>query len=208
MTLPTKAETQELFEYVCQKTDYYNIKNGLPEGSSRKHYLQVAKHAKLIAEKTKSLNPEKAYILGLLHDYGEYQEQKDRHLFHGTVGYDEMMYLGFDEVARTCISHSFFDEQIIPENYSSYDADCICRAAKIIAENPFDDYDRLIQISDLTAVAWHPTTIDERLDFVGQKYHIPAKFITHKKEQAYKLKCYIDKLCNKDVYCILGLNND
>ena len=208
MTLPTKAEAQELFEYVCQKTDYYNVKNGLPEGTSRKHYLQVAKHAKLIAKKTKILNSEKAYILGLLHDYGEYQEQKDRRLFHGTAGYDEMMYLGFDEVARTCLSHSFFDEQITPENYCSYDADCILRAAKIIAKNPFDDYDRLIQISDLSVAGWSATDIDKRLDFIAQKYHISAEIISYKRKQAHKLKSYFDKLCGEDVYHILGLKND
>ena len=101
MTLPTKEEARELFDYICQKTDYFNCRNGLPEGTSRRHYLRVAENAERIASKTPSLNPEKAYILGLPHDYGEFKEQKDRRNFHGTAGYDEMMSLGFDEVART-----------------------------------------------------------------------------------------------------------
>lgn len=208
MTLPTKQETQELFDYACQKTDVFNIKNGLPEGTSRGHYLRVAEHAKMIASATDSLNPEKAYILGLLHDYGEYQEQKDRRFFHGTAGYDEMMYLGFDEVARTCLSHSFFDCCITPENYPSYDADCIRRAAEIIAQNPLDDYDRLIQISDLTVTGNEAANIEDRLNFIGRKYHVPEEIIRYKKEQANKLKAYFDKLCKKDVYQILGLKND
>lgn len=205
MTLPTKQEAQELFDYVCQKTDFFNIKNGLPEGTSRRHYLCVAEHAKLIASKTKCLDPEKAYILGLLHDYGEYQEQKDRRFFHGTAGYDEMMYLGFDEVARTCLSHSFFDGLVTPENYSSYDASCIRRAAAILEKNPFDDYDRLIQISDLTATGDQTTDIEKRLNFISQKYNVPEEIIRNKKEKANELKTYFDKLCKEDVYHILGL---
>lgn len=208
MAIPTKQETQELFDYACQKTDFYNIKNGLPEGASRGHYLRVAEHARLIASKTNCLNPEKAYILGLLHDYGEYLEQKDRRFFHGTAGYDEMMYLGFDEVARTCLSHSFFDGCITPENYPSYDADCIRRAAAIIAESPVDDYDRLIQISDLTVTGDQSTDIEARLNFIGQKYHVPEEIISFKKEQACKLKTYMDALCGTDIYQILRLSND
>lgn len=208
MTLPTKEEALELFDYICQKTDYFNCRNGLPEGTSRRHYLRVAENAKRIASKIPSLNPEKAYILGLLHDYGEFKEQKDRRNFHGTAGYDEMMSLGFDEVARTCLSHSFFDDCITPENYSSYPADCILRAAEIISDNPFDDYDRLIQLSDLMVKSDQVTAIDERLDFVAAKYHVPADVISFKKERAHELKKYFDNLCGEDVYHILGLKND
>lgn len=208
MALPTKEEAQELFDYICQKTDFYNQRNGLPEGISRRHYLCVAENAKQIASKTSSLDPEKSYILGLLHDYGEFKEQKDRRQFHGTAGYDEMMQLGFDEVAKTCLSHSFFDGCVTPENYPSYPPECIQRAAQILANQPYDDYDRLIQLSDLMVKADKITTIDERLDFVATKYHVPAEKILFKKEKAYELKSYFDNLCKEDVYCILGLKND
>ena len=154
------------------------------------------------------LNQEKAYVLGLLHDYGEFKEQKDRRQFHGTAGYDEMMQLGFDEVAKTCLSHSFFDGCVTPENYPSYPPECIQRAAQILANQPYDDYDRLIQLSDLMVKADKITTIDERLDFVATKYHVPAEKILFKKEKAYELKSYFDNLCKEDVYCILGLKND
>ena len=31
MTLPTKEEARELFDYICQKTDYFNCRNGCPK---------------------------------------------------------------------------------------------------------------------------------------------------------------------------------
>lgn len=208
MALPTLEEAQELFDYACQQTDVFNIRNGQPEGSSRRHYQRVAENAKKIAEHTKHLNPQKAYILGLLHDYGEVFEQRDNHLFHGTAGYDEMIYLGFDEVARTCLSHSFFEANILPENYASYNVDCIRRAAQIIAENPLDDYDRLVQISDLMAKGGQLAKIENRLDYIAQKYKVPADKIAHKKQKALALKTYFDKLCGKDIYKIVGIIND
>ena len=205
MSMPSLNEAMQLFEKACQITDEYNIQDGLPKRISRRHYLRVAENAKLIAEKTPYLNPEKAYILGLLHDYGEYKTHRDNTLFHGTVGYDEMMKLGYDEVAKICLTHSFFCKHIYPEDYTAYPQKDILRAAEYIRNHPLDDYDKLIQISDLMVKTDKNTNIEERLDFVADKYHVPTEVINRKKQDALALKSYFDNLCGQDIYKIVGL---
>lgn len=56
------------------------------------------------------LDPDKAYVLGLLHDIG--RRFGKRHLGHVSDGYSYMMSLGYDEVARVCLSHSFNDQSL------------------------------------------------------------------------------------------------
>ncbi len=205
MTMPTLKEAKILFEKACKITDEYNLQDGLPKGTSRRHYLRVAENAKLIASETVYLNPEKAYILGLLHDYGEYLTHHQVDMFHGTAGYDEMIKLGFDEVAKVCLSHSFFGGDILPEEYTGYPAAEIKRAAKYIKLNPLDDYDRLIQISDLMVMVDKNTDILLRLDYVAAKYNVSANIIAKKKQQALNLKAYFDNLCEQDIYKIVGM---
>lgn len=205
MTLPSLTEAKKLFEKACLVTDENNLKDGLVKGISRRHYLRVAENAKLIASKTAYLNPEKAYILGLLHDYGECVVYGNNSLFHGTTGYDEMMKLGYDEVAKVCLTHSFFCEDIDPDEYLSYPRDEILRAADYIKKHPLDDYDKLIQVSDLMVKRDKNTNISDRLDFVAAKYHVSSDVIKRKKLSALNLKNYFDNLCGQDIYQIVGI---
>ena len=56
------------------------------------------------------MDPEKAYVLGLLHDIG--RKFGVFHLKHVSEGYKYMMSLGYDEVARICLTHSFNEDKI------------------------------------------------------------------------------------------------
>ncbi len=188
MTMPSLNEAKILFEKACKITDEYNLQDGLPQGTSRRHYLRVAENAKLIASKTAYLKPEKAYILGLLHDYGEYTTHRNPNLFHGTAGYDEMMKLGYDEVAKICLTHSFFCKDILLEDYAAYPAAEVQRAAEYIKHHPLDDYDKLIQVSDLMVKGYQNTKIEDRLNYVAAKYHVSTEAINRKKHDAAALK--------------------
>ncbi len=68
------------------------------------HSRTAAHCAEKIAEAS-GMNPKKAYVLGLLHDIG--RKFGVRHLGHVSDGYTYMMSLGYDEVARVCLTHSF-----------------------------------------------------------------------------------------------------
>ena len=60
--------------------------------------------AQRIAEKC-GMDRDKAYVLGLLHDIG--RKFGVRHLGHVYDGYQYMSELGYTDVARVCLTHSF-----------------------------------------------------------------------------------------------------
>lgn len=202
--LPSLQQTKELFNFITSVTDEQNVSNNLPKGISRQHYQNVAFIASRIAEYS-GLNVEKAFVLGLLHDYGEYIEASTPETFHGTAGYDEMMLLGYDEVARICLSHSFFDNNFKPEDFPAYDKKQIIRAAELLKERPFDDYDRLIHLADMMAPRDKIDTIENRIAMITEKYNLPAAVALRKKTEALWLKDYFDSLTERNVYTLIGL---
>ena len=80
------------------------IAGKLNPGPWTKHSENVAKAAEIIAEKCGG-NPEKAYVVGLLHDIG--RRTGIAAVRHIIDGYDFATENGWDEVARVCLTHSF-----------------------------------------------------------------------------------------------------
>lgn len=196
--LPSLDKAKKLFEALVYKTNIINVKKGLPKGTSAKHYQNVAYVAAHIALKAE-MNVQKAYILGLLHDYGEVAEDSNPKAFHGTAGYDEMMLNGYDEVAQICLSHSFFDKNFNPED-TSYPSKEIIRAKEILKNKDFDDYDKLIQLADLMSSGVDITTVEERISKLAIKYNIRSDLVETKMRAAKELKMYFDNKCNCDIY--------
>lgn len=139
--LPTREEALKL------------IRDGLlfNPGPWGKHCLTAAHCAEKIASACGDMDVEKAYILGLLHDIG--RKFGVRHLGHVYDGYVYMKSLGYDEVAKICLTHSFnnhtIDEYIgkEPANAEKYtdrsiefphkiDHDDLCY--KVFAEHGFE----------------------------------------------------------------------
>lgn len=201
--LPDLKTAKQLFEKAAAVTDKLNLEMGLAEGDSRRHWLNVAANAEQIAAAC-GLNPQKAYILGLLHDYGEYIEDTVPGTFHGTAGYDEMMKLGYDEVARICLTHSFW-EGIYDPDYFVYDKKEIARAGVLIASVSLDDYDRLIQLSDMLSDGSDIVRVDKRVESIIRRYRLNPDQAAFKKERAAGLKQYFDRKCGRDVYQLLGI---
>lgn len=98
--LPTREEALKL------------IRDGLlfNPGPWGKHCLTAAHCAEKIASACGDMDVEKAYILGLLHDIG--RKFGVRHLGHVYDGYVYMKSLGYDEVAKICLTHSFNNHTI------------------------------------------------------------------------------------------------
>jgi len=92
--LPTREEALKL------------IRDGLlfNQGPWGKHCLTAAHCAEKIASACGDMDVEKAYILGLLHDIG--RKFGVRHLGHVYDGYVYMKSLGYDEVAKICLTHT------------------------------------------------------------------------------------------------------
>ena len=106
-------------------------------------HSRVAAHcAERIAQECGDLDPDKAYILGLLHDIG--RKFGVRHLGHVSDGYTYMMSLGYDEAAKICLTHSFHDRTT--------------------------EYDRLIRLCDALSGSEGVLDIDERMGDVKRRY--------------------------------------
>ena len=187
--LPTKEEAlQEL-----------KIAEELNPGPWVKHSINVGIAARNIAEKMKDLDPEKAYIVGLMHDIGRRVGVVDipTHIYEG---YKYCMENGWDETARICMTHSYLlmqeefgyepereDEKKIKEYIMS------CKA---------DDYDRLIQLCDALAVDYGFVILEKRFVDVTRRYGIMEGYIKGW-EVAFKIKEDFEARMGCSIYDVL-----
>ena len=91
---PTRDEAEQILSEAEQ------LNPGLWVAHSRK----VAECAEAIARYC-SMNPDKAYVLGLLHDVGRRAGMGQlRHVYYG---WKHMNELGYPAVAKVCLTHSY-----------------------------------------------------------------------------------------------------
>lgn len=104
----------------------------------------------MIALLCDDMDDEKAYVLGLLHDIG--RKYGVRHLGHVSDGYTYMMSLGYDEVARVCMTHSFSNLSTVGYIGKFDTTQEELKLINTVLENvTADDYDKLIQLCDCLA---------------------------------------------------------
>ncbi len=160
------------------------------------HSRVAAYCAEKIADCCSKLNSDKAYILGLLHDIG--RRFGVTHLKHVLDGYSYMTELGYDEVARVCLTHSFNNKQI-NEYIGKFDVteDELAFIESTIAKINYDEYDRLIQLCDALAGASCVLDIEDRMADVRNRYGFYPK---EKWDSNVKLKEHFEKLMGIDIY--------
>ena len=187
--LPTREKAEELL------LDAERCNPG-PWGN----HSRVAAHcAEKIAMECDDLDSDKAYILGLLHDIG--RKFGVRHLGHVSDGYTYMMSLGYDEVARVCLTHSFNTESL-DEYIGKFDT--TNEELKIIQdaleEVVMDEYDKLIQLCDSLAGAECVLDIEERMEDVKRRY---GSFPQNKWDCNLALKKSFEDKIGKDIYVVV-----
>ena len=162
------------------------------------HCRLVALCAEKIAAAV-GLDENKAYVCGLLHDIG--RRFGVRHLGHVTDGYFYMMSLGFDEVAKICLTHSFpcnsIDEYIGNFDITAEELNLLQEKLKSVE---FDDYDRLIQLCDSLAGGESIMTIEERMNDVKNRYGFYPKAKWNKN---LEIKDYFEEKLGKDIYSVI-----
>ena len=186
--LPTKAEAESLL------IEAENCNPG-PWGN---HSRITASCAEKIARECGNLDPEKAYILGLLHDIG--RKFGIRHLGHVSDGYSYMLSLGYDEVARICLTHSF-NTKTIDDYIGKFDTtqEELKILQEALASVSFDDYDRLIQLCDALAGSDGVLQIEERMSDVKRRY---GTYPQEKWDQNLAIRKYFEEKMGKDVYTV------
>lgn len=167
------------------------------------HSRTVAECAEKIAARCAELDTEKAYIVGLLHDIG--RRYGFTYLAHVYDGWKYLNALGYDEAARVCLTHSFNIEgnglsdyigkvDITPEQQTE-----LCAA---LAEKPYDDYDRLIQLCDSIGGAGEIMDMEARMSDVKRRYGF---YPQGKWNQNFALKHYFETKIGMDLYvCLAG----
>ena len=165
------------------------------------HSVGVARAAELIAQKHPALDPERAYVLGLLHDIGRRTgPNRDRHILDG---HEYLTRLGYADAARIALTHSFVipdlstlqgDWDGTPEEYA--------RLEKLLAAVQITEEDRLLQLCDLLALPDSFCTVQERLVDVALRYGVNDRTVEKWRAQL-ALKVHFDAACGLNIYRLL-----
>ena len=187
--LPTREKAESLLEEAERR-------NPGPWGD---HSRVAARCAEKIAQAC-GMDPEKAYVLGLLHDIG--RRFGTRHLAHVSDGYAYMTSLGYDEAARVCLTHSF-NNLNTDEYIGSFDTsdEELALIRSELGKLSLDDYDRLIQLCDALAGSEGVLNIEERMNDVKRRY---GYYPQPKWDSNLRLKAYFEQKAQKDIYELVG----
>jgi len=164
------------------------------------NHSRVAAHcAEKIAQLCQGMDSDKAYILGLLHDIG--RKFGTRHLGHVYDGYKYMLDLGYDEVAKICLTHSFCVPDITAY-IGNFDitAEEQEEVSKALEQSTFDDYDRLIQLCDCLAGSDGVVDMEARMADVKQRY---GSYPQTKWDMNMELKQLFEEKTGYDIYEIV-----
>lgn len=193
MKVPTVAEAEKLLDEAEKLNADLWVEHNKTAGFC----------ARAIAEKCDNLNPDYAYVLGLLHDIGRREGVTD--MKHIIDGYRFMLSLGYNDSARICLTHSF------PyKNINSYNGknDCTEEETKFIRsfiENTeYDDYDRLIQLCDAISFSNGPTFLEKRFVDVVMRRGF-NDYTVQKWKAFFELKEYFDSKAQTDIYKIVNV---
>ena len=170
-------------------------------GKWEQHSLVSADNARRIAEHVPGMDPEKAYIMGLLHDIG--RRAGVTGMLHLIDGYDYMMSLNQPEIAVICLTHSFAAKNI---EYFEGKHDCTAEQKAFIRDfldhHEYDDYDKLIQLCDAVSLPEGACLMEKRFMDVALRYGV--RDYTPQRWRAYlELKKHFDALCGCDIYTLL-----
>lgn len=163
------------------------------------HSRLAARCAYRIAVLCPGLDAEKAYVLGLLHDIG--RRAGVRHLGHVADGYSYMLFLGYDEVARVCLTHSFdhlrLDDYIGRTDTTPEETALITSA---LANTELDEYDRLIQLCDALAGGERVLCIEDRMLDVKRRY---GSYPQSKWDNNIALKAHFEQRMGRELYSVV-----
>ena len=176
------------------------------ENEYRFHTMGVASAAEKIAKYISSMDQEKAFVLGLLHDYGKRINERIERRFHGQEGYEQMMKMGYPDVAKVCLTHTFSERDFKDEQYS-YPQEWKDWAHNMLKNITYDDYDYLICLCDKFFEGLSIVSISSRVKGIVYRYNLGKIEEECLLKQSIELKEYFDKKTGQDIYTILGIKD-
>lgn len=167
-------------------------------GAWKQHSIYVALAAQTIALRSRGkLDEQKAYIYGLLHDIGRGRGISGlRHVWDGMLWAER---LGYPDIARICLTHSF-PLRRIDEFIGEFDLTAAERSEleQRLSGMEYDDYDRLIQLCDALGSADGLIGLEKRMEDVAKRYGLSA-YPPEKKAKYRELQRYFEELCGEEL---------
>ena len=162
-------------------------------------HSRVAAHCAEKIAAASGMNPEKAYVLGLLHDIG--RKFGVYHMPHIYNGYHYMLDLGYNEVARICLTHSFStpDFRTYIGNFDVTEEQK-SEMLQLLSSMVYDDYDRLIQLCDCLAGSEGVMDMEARMLDVKRRY---GDYPQEKWDNNLRLRRYFEEKAGRDIYEIV-----
>lgn len=173
----------------------------LNQGAWVPHSRHVALAARLIAEQHPDLDPDRAYVLGLLHDLGRRTgPNKDRHILDG---YDALMALGYPAAAQIALTHSF-PQQRPDELIGAWDGtpEEFQRMAERLLAVTYTEEDRLIQLCDMLALPEGLCIVEKRMVDIALRYGSSPQMV-EKWRAKLALKAHFDRATGQNIYYLL-----
>ena len=123
------------------------------------------------------------------------------YMAHVYDGYHFLKNLGYDQLAKICLTHSF-NLHIIDDYIGKIDiTDSQYEELKtLLAATEYDDYDRLIQLLDSTCSADGTKNMEARMNDVKERY---GYYPEGKWNKNFELKEYFEKLMGRDLYEVI-----
>lgn len=175
-------------------------------GPWREHSYAVARAAEKIARAVnqkcgqEKMNPDLAYVYGLLHDIG--RQKGHTYIAHVYDGYHFLLSFGYEKAAKICLTHSFnlktTEDYIGKIDISDNQMEEI---KQLLAAAEYDDYDRLTQLLDSTCGADGTLNLEERMNDVKARY---GYYPQGKWDKNFELKAYFEKLAGREYYEIIS----
>ncbi len=165
------------------------------------HSRYAAQAAQAIAREHPRLDPDAAYVMGLLHDIG--RREGVTALRHAVDGYRFLLGKGFDDAARISITHMFPlpDIRTLDGRWDC-SADELNLVKSFIADIDFTEYDRLIQTCDAIAMPDGFCLIEKRMVDVALRYGVSD--LTLKRWQArFEIMQKIEQDIGRSIYTLL-----
>ncbi len=205
MSYPDAKTAEDFFEHVIKERNLSPCPF-LPqwEKTYREHCNKVAQNARKIAQHTTDMNPDLCFVMGLLHDCGRIKDEKAENRHHGWVGYQLMSSKGWDDVARICITHNFYEKEFDIKNYPIINEDVIA-CQKFLSRIEYNDYDYLMQLTDVLNDMGTDCTIEYRFASLANRYPIKQDQMSHFANITKSRLSYFNQKCNCDIYELLEI---
>jgi hypothetical protein len=174
------------------------------------HSRHVAQAARILAQAMRlgdprhaDLDPQRAYILGLLHDIG--RREGVHGMRHVLDGYRHMEAQGYPAVGRICLTHSYPNQALVM-GASGWDGEPegLAFVQEYIAAIEYDPYDRLAQLGDAICMPHGWVLLEKRIVNVALRYGLnsdrPVRILALRWQAYFEIKRQVEGSIGGSIY--------